>query len=114
MKKIKMARGVTLSFEEGYNKYLENCCQRNLREGTINHYRQSYTAPRVRNHGGGLLFVYSCFSFMSEILLCLLHSFYVFPGGATKLFVKSTVETSHRAETTPDSSFGNRMFFRLH
>ena len=25
MKKIKMARGVTLAFEEGCNKYLENC-----------------------------------------------------------------------------------------
>ena len=34
MKKIKMARGVTLTFEEGCNKYLENCRQRNLREGT--------------------------------------------------------------------------------
>ena len=42
MKKIKMSRGVTLTFQEGYNKYLENCRQRNLREGTINHYRQSY------------------------------------------------------------------------
>ena len=37
-----MSRGVTLTFEEGCNKYLENCRQRNLREGTINHYRQSY------------------------------------------------------------------------
>lgn len=34
MKKLKMARGVTLTFEEGCNKYLENCRQRNLREGT--------------------------------------------------------------------------------
>lgn len=42
MKKLKIARGVTLTFEEGCNKYLENCRQRNLREGTINHYRQSY------------------------------------------------------------------------
>ena len=38
MKKIKMARGTTLTFEEGCNKYLENCRQRNLREGTVNHY----------------------------------------------------------------------------
>ena len=38
MKKLKMARSVTLTFEEGCNKYLENCRQRNLREGTINHY----------------------------------------------------------------------------
>ena len=43
MKKLKMARAVTLTFEEGCNKYLENCRQRNLREGTIGHYRQSYT-----------------------------------------------------------------------
>ena len=35
MKKLKMARGVTPTFEEGCNKYLENCRQRNLREGTI-------------------------------------------------------------------------------
>ena len=42
MKKLKMARSVTLTFEKGCNKYLENCRQRNLREGTINHYRQSY------------------------------------------------------------------------
>jgi integrase/recombinase XerD len=33
----------TVTLEEGYNKYLENCRQRNLREGTIGHYRQSYT-----------------------------------------------------------------------
>jgi integrase/recombinase XerD len=42
MKKLKMASNVTLTFEEGCNKYLENCRQRNLREGTIKHYRQSY------------------------------------------------------------------------
>ena len=35
MQKIKMSRGVTLTFEEGCKKYLENCRQRNLREGTI-------------------------------------------------------------------------------
>ena len=43
MKKIKMARSVTLTFEEGCNKYLENCRQRNLREGTINHYEYTIT-----------------------------------------------------------------------
>lgn len=32
-----------LTLEEGCNKYLDNCRARNLREGTINHYRQSYT-----------------------------------------------------------------------
>ena len=35
MQKIKMSRGTLLTFEEGCNKYLENCRQRNLREGTI-------------------------------------------------------------------------------
>ena len=34
MQKIKMSRGVTLTFEEGCKKYLENCRQRNLRDGT--------------------------------------------------------------------------------
>ena len=43
MKKLKMARDVTLTFEDGCNKYLDNSRARNLREGTINHYRQSYT-----------------------------------------------------------------------
>jgi len=43
VKKIKMARGTTLTFEEGCNKYLEYCRQRNLRQETINHYKQSYT-----------------------------------------------------------------------
>ena len=42
MKKLKMSRSVTLTFEEGYNKYLENCRQRNLREGTVGHYKHSY------------------------------------------------------------------------
>lgn len=42
MKKLKMT-AQTMTFEEGCNKYLENCRQRNLRQGTINHYKQSYT-----------------------------------------------------------------------
>ena len=42
MKKLKMSKGTMLTFEEGCNKYLENCRQRSLRQGTINHYRQSY------------------------------------------------------------------------
>lgn len=43
MKKLKMAATQSMTFEEGCNKYLEYCRQRNLREGTIGHYRQSYT-----------------------------------------------------------------------
>ena len=42
MKKLKIITQ-KLNFEEGCNKYLENCRQRNLRECTIGHYRQSYT-----------------------------------------------------------------------
>ena len=43
MKKLQMCAGKSLSFEEGCNKYLENCRQRNLCEETISHYEQSYT-----------------------------------------------------------------------
>ena len=42
MKKLKMIRDDFLTLEEGCNKYLDNCRASNLREGTINHYRQSY------------------------------------------------------------------------
>ena len=42
MKKMQMRRNSGVTFEEGGDKYLENCRQRNLREGTIGHYRQSY------------------------------------------------------------------------
>lgn len=41
-KSIKM-RANAISFEEGCNLYLDNCRQRNLREGTVKHYKQSYT-----------------------------------------------------------------------
>ena len=37
-----MLEANSLTFEEGCNKYLDNCRARNLREGTINHYKQSY------------------------------------------------------------------------
>lgn len=43
MKKLQMKANVSITFEEGCNKYLDYCRQRNLREGTINHYKQSYT-----------------------------------------------------------------------
>ena len=43
MQKLKMKTTNSLTFEEGCNKYLEYCQQRNLRQGTINHYKQSYT-----------------------------------------------------------------------
>ena len=43
MQKLKMKATKTLTFKEGCERYLEYCRQRNLREGTINHYRQSYT-----------------------------------------------------------------------
>lgn len=38
-----MIRESGLTFEEGCDLYLNNCKERNLRQGTINHYRQSYT-----------------------------------------------------------------------
>lgn len=43
MKRLKMTATEAITFEEGCNKYLDNCRQRNLREGTIKHYKQSYT-----------------------------------------------------------------------
>ena len=42
MKKLNMKGAKKLTFEEGCNKYIEYCRQRNLREGTIRHYKQSY------------------------------------------------------------------------
>ncbi len=43
MKKIEMTTRSAITFEEGCNLYLDNCRARNLREGTIGHYKQSYT-----------------------------------------------------------------------
>ena len=43
MKKLSMISQVSITFEEGCDKYILNCKQRNLRQGTINHYKQSYT-----------------------------------------------------------------------
>lgn len=43
MQKFNMKATKTMTFKEGCEKYLEYCRQRNLREGTIRHYRQSYT-----------------------------------------------------------------------
>ncbi len=42
MHKLNMKTPQTLTFEEGCNKYLEYCRQRNLRDGTIGHYKHSY------------------------------------------------------------------------
>ncbi len=42
MKMIKMQMACSITFKELCDKYLINCRERNLREGTINHYRQSY------------------------------------------------------------------------
>ena len=42
MKKLKMEQTEKMTLKEGCDKYLDDCRQRNLREGTINHYKQSY------------------------------------------------------------------------
>ena len=42
MKKLRMISGSGITFQEGCEKYLDDCRQRNLREGTIGHYKQSY------------------------------------------------------------------------
>ena len=38
-----MTTNSTITFYQGCNLYLDNCRARNLREGTIGHYKQSYT-----------------------------------------------------------------------
>ena len=43
MKKLSMIKQVSITFEQGCDKYILNCKQRNLRQGTIRHYQQSYT-----------------------------------------------------------------------
>ena len=43
MKKLRIRASSSLTFEEGCNLYLDDCRRRNLREGTIRHYQQSYT-----------------------------------------------------------------------
>ena len=42
MKKRKMMGADEMSFREGCEAYLLDCQQRNLREATLKHYRQSY------------------------------------------------------------------------
>jgi integrase/recombinase XerD len=42
MKKMTMDVADSMTFEEACEKYLENCRVRNLREGSINHYKHSY------------------------------------------------------------------------
>lgn len=43
MRRLQMQTTNSITFEQGCNKYLDNCRQRNLSQGTINHYKQSYT-----------------------------------------------------------------------
>lgn len=40
--KLHMQETQQLTFEEGCNRYLQNCKERNLRDSTIRHYQQSY------------------------------------------------------------------------
>ena len=42
MERLKLVREKEMTLEDGCNKYLENCKERNLRAGTINHYSISY------------------------------------------------------------------------
>ena len=42
MKKLSMISQFSITFEQGCERYILNCKQRNLRQGTINHYKQSY------------------------------------------------------------------------
>ncbi len=43
MKMIHLKSKEKITFREGCERYLDDCRARNLRDGTIGHYRQSYT-----------------------------------------------------------------------
>lgn len=43
MRKLTLTQDTKITFKQGCEMYITNCKQRNLREGTINHYKQSYT-----------------------------------------------------------------------
>lgn len=43
MRKIHLKSTAKITFKEGCERYLDDCKSRNLREGTINHYKQIYT-----------------------------------------------------------------------
>ncbi|MBE6810247.1 MAG: hypothetical protein E7521_04220 [Ruminococcaceae bacterium] len=51
MKKLKMKLTKSITFKEGCDKYLDYCRQRNLRQGTINHYRQLLRLESVTSIG---------------------------------------------------------------
>ena len=42
MRKLRLEKTEMITFREGCERYLNDCRTRNLREGTIGHYRQSY------------------------------------------------------------------------
>lgn len=42
MKKLRLEGNDNVTFREGCERYLDDCRVRNLRQGTIGHYRQSY------------------------------------------------------------------------
>jgi integrase/recombinase XerD len=41
MRKIKMAIANEKTFAQGCEEFINNCCARNLRDGTIKHYKES-------------------------------------------------------------------------
>jgi len=43
MRKLRLKSDASITFREGCEAYIVSCRQRNLREGTIRHYMQSYT-----------------------------------------------------------------------
>ena len=42
MRKIKLKREFSKTFESGFDDFIDSCKARNLREGTIKHYKESY------------------------------------------------------------------------
>jgi len=51
MRKLRMNQNDFITFEEGCNKYLDNCRQRNLRKDTIsNLYKKRNSALHIKTH----------------------------------------------------------------
>ena len=71
MKKLRMIKSNSITLEEGCGMYLNNCRQRNLREATINHYRQSYRSSLAAFSGerwtGVVFHLYRVFALMPVV-----------------------------------------------
>jgi len=69
MHKLQLSKARDLTFEEGCNAYLEYCKIRNLREGTIRHYHQSFLNFYMHIDKGMLVKDFNQFTYETEIFV---------------------------------------------